>query len=106
MGQADVMGLARKMAGTAGREATLRAMDRDELRRVMGSLGVVKLHYFGDGRKVFIKQSSEFERPRYNIGVQNVTTEFAWAEDLPYYDLDKAVSTAEQLFGIKDWNAV
>lgn len=106
MGNGHATGLARTPLKPMDREGQLRAMDSDELRRVMNSMGIVKLHYFGDGRKVFIKESSELSRPRYNIAVQNVTTNFAWSENIPYYDLDKCIATAEGMFGIRDWNAV
>ncbi len=81
-------------------------MDREALRREMKNAGIVKLHYFGDGRKVFIKEERNFNHQNWRMCVENITTGFSWVSGVPYYNQQHCVSRAEQIFGIKDWNAV
>lgn len=98
--------MARVMQHSAIRTGTAADMDRETLRREMKNLGIVKLHYFADGRKVFIKEDYFLHRQHWRMAVENVTTGVTWASGIPYHDLKQCIANAEGMFGITEWNAI
>ena len=88
-----------------GKTASVLEMDRAALRESIHRVGIRKLHYFGDGRKVYVMESNVLQNPTFRFAVCNMTTGFTWLSNR-HTTLSEAQSCAEALFGISEWNAV
>lgn len=82
-------------------------LDGEALRAAMARVNIHKLHYFPDGRKVWIESAVKpGGKHVYEINTHNPVTGLSWSEMIGYHDLRECVSIAETIFGITAWNAV